>query len=303
MKKTLVLGGNGYTGSCLVGHLDKKFGSGSVDSVDICAYGKDLGRSRHANLFDIGSLEGYGNVVLLAGHSSIAMCEADPIGSWHNNVDALRHVLQMLGNNQRLVLASSASVYPSGTVEAQESMCLPTKCRVEYDMQKMTVELLAGLAIGRGMEIVGLRMGTVNGPSPNTRSDLMMNSMVRLAMDEGVVRVVSPSVRRSILGIGDFCRAVERILASDRVVSGMYNLSSFSGDARQFGELCAERTGASLEMVEGVGVGFDFTLSTSLFSSNFGYEFTDTAEGVVSSLVEAHPDAVYGDRKSVHGIM
>lgn len=300
MKKILLTGGNGYVGSRLLMHLEVELNSAVVDSVDMCLFGMDLGRSRRMDYREIDDLSEYDAVIHLAGHSSIGMCSADRKGSWRNNVEGFRRLCDIMKKGQRLIFASSASVYPAGTMDAEEEACIGTPVRQEYDMQKMCVELIGKRMIQEGKMAFGLRMGTVNGASPNTRSDLMMNAMVKSGMERGIITASGVSVRRSILGINDFCRAVVRMLTSEEPEPGMYNLASFHGTVGEFSNLCASATGASVEHVDGDGGGFDFTLSTRKFRENFEFDFLETAEDVIYSLVSGHPRASYDERKTCH---
>ena len=49
----------------------------------------------------------------------------------------------------------------------------------------------------------GLRFGTVNGFSRNFRSELMLNSMSRSAIDDGVVRMSNSNIHRAILSLSE----------------------------------------------------------------------------------------------------
>lgn len=292
----IILGGNGYTGSALHEAMLRAPQRCTVHSVDLCCFGRNLGMSQEVDIFDLDTLEGYRSVILLAGYSSVKMCSSDPEGSWRGNVDGFRHILGLIRGGQRLIFASSASIYPVGVVDAHEGVELPVRFRTEYDMQKMVVEMLAEGGIGRGKEVIGLRMGTVNGPSPNTRSDLLLNSMVRSALDSGVVKVRGPQVRRSVLGINDFARAVMEVALWDGAPVGMYNLASFSGTVGEFGRMVSEMTGARLEVDGGADAPFDFTLDSRRFSETFRFSFEERVGDVISGLIRSHPGAVYGER-------
>jgi len=252
--------------------------------------------SQEVDIFDIDTLEGYRSVILLAGYSSVKMCSSDRDASWRGNVDGFRHISGLIRGGQRLIFASSASIYPGGVVDAHEGMALPVRFRTEYDMQKMVVEMLAEEGMRMGKDIIGLRMGTVNGSSPNTRSDLLLNSMVRSALDSGVVKVRGPQVRRSVLGINDFARAVMEVALWGDAPPGMYNLASFSGTVGGFGCMVAEMTGARVEVEGQADVPFDFTLDSRRFSGVFGFSFEEQVGDVISGLIRSHPGAVYGER-------
>ena len=63
--KILFIGGNGYIGSELIKEI-------KADSVDLCAFGKDLGYSIKKDFNEI-DISNYKTIILLAGHSSVQM--------------------------------------------------------------------------------------------------------------------------------------------------------------------------------------------------------------------------------------
>ena len=169
MSKTLLLGGNGYVGSALYAEID-------ADSVDLCLFGNNLGYSKVANFNDV-DISQYENIVLLAGHSSVQMCEYNKGNAWINNVDYFYNLCEKLRDDQLLIYASSASVYGQKT-----NICTESDLNVNpinhYDLTKINIDIIANKFINDGKKIIGLRFGTVNGFSPNIRSDLMINSML-----------------------------------------------------------------------------------------------------------------------------
>src|ERR1019366_7330445 len=65
----------------------------------------------------------YDEVILLAGHSSVPMSVKDASGAFYNNIVAFQHLLEILDDDQRLIYASSSSVYSGfGGEAASESM-------------------------------------------------------------------------------------------------------------------------------------------------------------------------------------
>src|SRR5438445_737177 len=70
-----------------------------------------------------------------------------------------------------------------------------------------------------------LRFGTVCGPSPNIRPELLLNSLVLSALTTGQIQVANRQVHRPLLGIGDLCRALKTIVTRP-VPPGCYNLAS-----------------------------------------------------------------------------
>src|SRR5262249_45203428 len=123
---------------------------------------------------------------------------------------------------QKLIFASSISVYVnSNNCLASENDPLPDAVSL-YDLHKQMIERYAAIEYPNHY---ALRFGTVCGPSPNLRTDLLLNSLVRCAVHEGRLQIANPGVHRPILGIFDLCRAIEA-LVTGRLPSGTYNLAS-----------------------------------------------------------------------------
>lgn len=288
--KILLIGGNGYIGSKFY-ELNSLH---DITSVDLSLFDRDLGYSSKINYNDI-SISGYDSIVCLAGHSSVPMCEHSPSRSWVNNVDYFRNLCEKL-THQKLIYASSASVYGTTTGSSHEDTKINFNVINHYDLQKITIDLIANKYIAEGKNIIGLRFGTVNGAAPNTRSDLMINSMVKSALETGKVNAKNTHIRRAILGINDACKAIEYILNHD-FNSGQYNLASFNTTVREVAHTVCNIVGASLITHPNDKLVYDFNLDTSKFQSASGFVFTDTIESLVHELV-AHKSSINFDNRT-----
>jgi UDP-glucose 4-epimerase len=278
----LILGGHGYIGSRLAGWLaaaglpvttmDVAPAPGPVPGAVLCGHYQDLTTAQ---------LGEYGSVVLLAGHSSVAACQNDPAAAFANNVSgfvALAHKLR----RQKFLFASSVSVYvDTGGRLGREDDPLPEAVSY-YDLHKQTVERYAALACANGY---ALRLGTLCGPSPNPRTELLLNSLVRSAVEEGLVRVANRGTHRPLLGVEDFCRAVEAILIRP-VPSGRYNLASFNARIGDVADFVAARFGVPCVEVNSP-TRYDIRADTAKFQATAGVRFSDTLAGLVDAL-EAH---------------
>jgi nucleoside-diphosphate-sugar epimerase len=278
--KVLLLGSAGYIGS-----LFSKKTKFSIQNVDLCLFKKPIDS-------DI-TIENYNNVdiseadviICLAGHSSVQMCEHSPSRSWTNNVQYFRNLCERLLKHQKLIYASSASVYGKTLSISTEDSDINFNVLNHYDLQKITIDLIANKYIAEGKNIIGLRFGTVNGASPNTRSDLMINSMVKSAIDTGCLNVKNSSIRRAILGINDACRAIE-LLVEEKVESGQYNLASFNSNVGDIANAVSEITKADVIKHQDDLIAYDFELSTQKFINATGFTFKDNLETLVQGLRE-----------------
>lgn len=281
--KILLLGGNGYIGSKFYSLYKDKY---DIVSVDLCLFEKDLGYSIKCN-FDSYvryNLKEFDCIICLAGHSSVAMAESDKARSWINNVEYFRNLCDTLDKSQKLIYASSASVY--GNTKngiSSESAQINFNVINHYDLQKITIDLIANKYIAEGKNIVGLRFGTVNGSSPNTRSDLMINSMVKSALETGKVNAKNLHVRRAILGINDLARAVDTIITKT-ITSGQYNLASFNSSVEIMAKSIATKINAELVIHKNDELVYDFELDTQKFSRVANFTFNDTIDSLVSEL-------------------
>ncbi len=122
----LVIGGSGYIGSAVAKHLN-------ADTVDLQWFGGSTPTHKvDYRTLSKDFLADYSHVILLAAHSSMAMCADNWQSAWQNNVTNLCHLVSKLTKDQTLVYASSGSVYGSGGLNRAESMELgPAK--IEYD--------------------------------------------------------------------------------------------------------------------------------------------------------------------------
>lgn len=275
----LILGGQGYIGSALATHLSTTgFEVRSVDPGVRGTPGPAPNDPRRYQNLSPDELSEFGAVVLLAGHSSVSACLNDPVGSFANNVAGFVDLVHKL-RGQRLVYASSVSVHTrttSGAASEDEPFPEPVAL---YDLHKQAIERYARLAYPASY---GLRFGSVCGPSPNIRSELLLNSLVRSAVRRGRVEVANPHAHRPLLGIGDLCRAVEAVLARP-IPPGCYNLASANVRIGELAAWVARRFDVPQCEVKWP-TPYDLRVSSERFCCAADFEFRDTIEGVTDAL-------------------
>lgn len=289
--KILLLGGNGYIGSRLYQDLTKIY---SIDSIDLCLFGKNLGYSKVVNYKNV-DIEQYDVVICLAGHSSVQMSEISATRSWQNNVENFINLCEKVNKNQLLIYASSASVYGNGLFVSTEDSSINFNTINNYDLQKITIDLISNRYISSGKNIIGLRFGTVNGPSPNTRGELMLNSMVKSAIDTGSINIKNIPIRRAILGINDLSRAIKAILEKN-IPSGQYNLSSFNSTVDQMAKMVSKKLNAKITILPNDKSAYDFEMCTEKFQKYADFEFQDTLESIVDDLKSNFDQIVFDIR-------
>jgi len=298
----LLIGGRGYIGSALGSYLmDRNWDVTSLDLDWFPASGPaaSLGcKNVEADygIVNCGFFSRFKEIILLAGHSSVGMCKADPSGAVHNNLRNFIHLAQELCPNQRIIFASSASVYGrSGSAPQVESASLPAPDNV-YDATKQHLETYAAL---NRIPYVALRFGTVCGHSPKMRIDTVLNGMYRSAVKNGVVRIANPQSSRPILGLTDLCRGIERILLSGGS-SGVYNLSSFNTSFGEIAEAVKRRfPGVAIEPYESY-TAYDMAMSCRKFMDEFEFEFKDSVDTILDEL--ARQPSIEGSDRSEEGM-
>lgn len=280
MNDTLIIGGNGYVGSSLYPKLD-------ADSIDLCLYGKNLDYSKKIN-YNNADISSYKNIILLAGHSSVKMCELNKKNAWINNVDYFYNLCESLSSDQLLIYASSASVYGVKANICREGEINSNPLN-HYDLTKITSDIIANKFISDGKNIIGLRFGTVNGYSKNIRSDLMINSMVYSYKTNGFIECFNDWIKRPILGTEDLIDAIIAILESKKVYSGQYNLCSFNLTVFEIADTVSKILGCELKRNHNLCKEkvYDFEIDNSKFKSIYNFEFRETIESITYSLIDS----------------
>jgi nucleoside-diphosphate-sugar epimerase len=274
----LILGAGGYIGSALVRFLrgGQNFAVTGVDNGLRPGPAPDLRRDYRDLTAD--DLAAFDSGVLMAGHSSVAACDRDPEAAFGNNVAGFVDLVHKL-RGQKLIFASSASVYvrTNGRAAAEDEP-LPEPVSY-YDMHKRAIEQYAAVAYPNGY---ALRFGTVCGPSANTRTDVLLNALVRSALTAGHVRVANRTTRRPLLGITDLCRAVAALLTSN-APPGAYNLSSVNVTVGETADYVAERFGVPCVPVESP-TRYDMATATDKLTRATGVAPTETVAQLVEQL-------------------
>ena len=284
MSNILLIGGNGYIGSKLQEVLE-------VDVVDTNWFNdknngedfKDL-TSKHYDDYD--------TVILLAGHSSVKMSEGNLNSCFNNNVRNFIDLIEKL-DGQRLIYASSSSVYGSVGGKTVNEKYYGFEPYNQYDISKHTADLYAQKS---DVEYYGLRFGTVNGCSPVLRTDVMINAMVSSALRDGHIKLYIKDTMRPILGINDLCRAITSIVEFDEDKRGLYNLASFNKTAEQIAYEVADVMGVEVKEYEADPTqvknvksqtkAYNFSISTLKFRKEFKFKFQDTVESLATDLKE-----------------
>ncbi|NIM17497.1 MAG: NAD-dependent epimerase/dehydratase family protein [Candidatus Aminicenantes bacterium] len=239
--RILVAGGAGYIGSVLIPQLLER--GYDVDVIDLFWFGNHLPKEVGIINKDIFGLEekdisGYDQVLFLAGLSNDPMAEYSPAENFISNGSApafLAYTAKKAGV-RRFIYAGSCSVYGYTVNELYDETC-PAVSSYPYGISKLQGENAAIQMQDKNFSIISLRQGTVSGYSPRMRFDLVVNTMFKFALTEGVITVNNPAIWRPILAIKDAATAYIRAIESNEDISGIFNVASGNYTVGEIGDL------------------------------------------------------------------
>lgn len=296
-KKILIIGGDGYIGSKLCEDFENIYDLTIVDNNLFETNKKTINKIRcDYNLLDLNFLSKFTHVILLAGHSSVRMCDIYPESVFNNNVRNFINLFEKIRNDQTLIYASSASVYGNTNEEMiDENRELKTPYNM-YDFTKQIIDQYS-LICNNKKRFFGLRFGTVNGYSPTLRNDVMINAMVNSSWDHNKIFLYNEKIKRSILGTRDLSNAIKKIINSNNSMGEIYNLSSFTKTSDEIAEIVSKKTECVIEKIilDGdhkfigneklISSKYNFSISSNKFIKDFSFEFVDTVETITDSLI------------------
>lgn len=228
--KIMVCGGAGYIGSALVPKLLER--GYEVTVVDLLWFGNNLPEEVEVVKKDVlrlkpSDLEGYDQVIFMAGLSNDPMAEFSPSLNFISNSAAPMYLgyISKKAGVKRFIFAGTCSVY-GYTEDKLFDENSPTICNYPYGLSKLFGEKALLQMADDSFSVISLRKGTVSGYSPRMRLDLVVNTMYKTAITRGEIIVNNPSIWRPILSIDDAVSAYLRALESDYKISGIFNVAS-----------------------------------------------------------------------------
>jgi nucleoside-diphosphate-sugar epimerase len=221
-------------------------------------------------------------LILLAGHISVKMCAGPVETSLANNVHNFINIVRKLDKSQLLIYASSGSVYGSEKKIGNEDDILDFLPINSYDLTKCALDLHAKNFIKDGYQIVGFRFGTVNGWSPNTREELMINSMTRSGIEHGYISVSNKNISRPILGIADISRIIDAVIKNP--IPGIFNVASFFATVGSISNSVSNALSSKILETPDLLSAYDFVMSTEKFTSSYNFEFQESIKSIIDEL-------------------
>lgn len=254
--KILVAGGAGFIGSVLVPLLQNhKY---EVVVADHLWFGNHLPKDvpvikRELFSLDVKDLEGYDQIIFLAGLSNDPMAEFSPARNFVENA-ALPSYLAFIAKKagvRRFIYACSCSVYGYTLNELYDEES-PVTCSYPYGISKLQGERGVLQLQDENFSTISLRQGTVCGHSARIRFDLIINTMFKSAMTQGKITINNPSIWRPIVDVRDTSSAFLRAVQADPTISGAFNVAYDNYTVGQIADLVseeiAELTGRKIDM-------------------------------------------------------
>jgi nucleoside-diphosphate-sugar epimerase len=243
--RILIVGGAGYVGSALIPALLER--GYEVDVIDLKWFGVHLPEGVSVVDKDImrcstDDLEGYEQVIFLAGLSNDPMAEFDPAMNIEANA-AVPSYLSYLAKEvgvRRIIYASSCSVY-GYTVNELYDENAPAVSSYPYGISKLQGERGVLQMQDERFSAIALRKGTICGYSPRMRFDLIVNTMYKCCIEDGKITVNNPSLWRPILDMRDAVAGYLRAIQADYSISGIFNIASDNYTVGQVGDKVKEK--------------------------------------------------------------
>lgn len=279
MKKILITGGCGYIGSALNRAFLDEY---DIDSVDLELYGnpKIVNSKKDFSSTDIFTSK-YDVIIHLASVSSVSLCK-NRYKMLDVNVYNFLKFIDRMKPNQKVIYASSSCVYDN-LKDAKETDFI---FRPSDDLAMGKAIIDSYMQMDSKVEYYGLRFGSVNGYSPNLRTDLMINAMTLAAQDYKPISLFNAKASRPILGMKDLISAIRCIIESTEDNRGIYNVHSFNAKIGDVAKTIAKLYDSPIAGEEGKSNTFDFTLSSQKFIETFNWKPEETIESIVKSLTK-----------------
>lgn len=245
--RILVTGGAGYIGSVLVPRLLEEgyqvtvidnFMRNQTSLLGYCYYPKleiITGDVRDRDLM-ARAVKEVDFILPLAAIVGATACDRDPIAARTTNLDAIKMLLEVRSQEQRIISPCTNSGYgigQEGTFCTEETPLRPISL---YGQLKVEAEK----AILDSGNSISLRLATVFGISPGMRLDLLVNDFVYRAVTDRFTVLFEGHFKRNYIHIRDVAKAFIHCLNNfDTMKNEAYNVGLSEANLSKL-ELCEE---------------------------------------------------------------
>jgi nucleoside-diphosphate-sugar epimerase len=293
--KLLVAGGAGYLGSVLIPRLlDRGY---DVDVVELFWFGNHLPNQvgvLNKDIFHltVEDLKPYDQVIFLAGLSNDPMAEYSPSKNFVLNAAAPAYLgyIAKIAKVKRYIYASSCSVYGYTENELYDET-RPVGSSYPYGISKLQGEQAALQLTNDQFSVICLRKGTISGYSPRMRLDLIVNTMFKTALCDGLITVNNPSIWRPILSIEDAATAYIRAVEANAEISGVFNLASGNYTVGEVADVVRsrieERLGVRINLcIKHIQDFRNYKVSVRKAANVLSFHPTGSVKSIVDDLIE-----------------
>lgn len=245
--KILVTGGAGYIGSVLVpgllrqGHeviVIDNFIHNQTPLLD-CCFQENLiivrGDCRDEKIISK-YIKEVNYIFPLACLTGAPLSDKDPIGARTTNLDAVKLILKLRNENQKIIFPTTNSGYGIGQKDKYCDENTPLNPISLYGQLKVEAEK----AILESGNSITLRLATVFGMSPRMRLDLLVNDFIYRAVNDSYLVLFESHFKRNYIHIRDVARAFVHCLNNfDKMKNQAYNVGLSEANLSKW-ELCEE---------------------------------------------------------------
>jgi nucleoside-diphosphate-sugar epimerase len=282
-----VIGGFGYVGSKFCQKLSEMNYDFEICDLGLRGQPKDVKDSRFtgdAAQLQISDVREFSHVINLGGHSSVQAAKSDPFGAIKNNLLLHQHLVQITNEcSIPYIYASSGSVY-NGTKHypaKEKDRCAPSLNM--YDFTKVCAD---EVSLMQSSNWVALRFGTVAGPSPNMREELVVNRMTIDGMRTKKLYLANPSAHRAILSIQDLCQILIYILKTPDFPIGIYNLASVNTNMSEIAKKVSLATKSTIQLLPASET-YDFSICTEKIEKAIPDLKWSSLDNIILSIIES----------------
>jgi nucleoside-diphosphate-sugar epimerase len=144
---------------------------------------------------------------------------------------------------------------------------------------------------GDDFSVICLRMGTISGYSPRMRLDLIVNTMFKTAMRDGLITVHNPSIWRPILSIDDAATAYIRAVEASAKISGVFNLASGNYTVGEVADVVRDTIDERLSLRINLNIQHiqdfrNYKVSTHKSANVLSFHASGSVRSIVMNLIE-----------------